>query len=91
LAKKQGKKHVTRQEFYVIVLAYSPARKIEARGADGRSTMDSIKRQALETTDRESLQPGEGIDIYLDRYIVFYYIMLRLSLARIGESPVEII
>ena len=62
--------------------------KRKARGADGRSTMDSIKRQALEITDRESLQPGEVIDIYLDRFIVFYYIMLRLSLTRIGESPV---
>ena len=89
--------------------------KRKARGADGRSTMDSIKRQALEITDRyhvtglldidieeeenrfkvsarknfpaieeakttfgkqilftdrESLQPGEVIDIYLDRYII---------------------
>ncbi|MEN6509421.1 MAG: hypothetical protein ABFD63_11680, partial [Smithella sp.] len=89
--------------------------KRKARGADGRSTMDSIKRQALEITDRyhvtglldidieeeenrfkvsarknfpaieeaktrfgkqilftdrESLHPGEVIDIYLDRYIV---------------------
>src|SRR5690606_22042380 len=88
--------------------------KRKARGADGRSTIDSMQRQALEITDRyhvtglldidileeenrfkvsarknfpaieeaktrfgkqilftdrESLHPGEVIDIYLDRYI----------------------